>query len=127
MISDEKLKRISLVLALVGLVLIYVVVLLIEPQIVAVKDLDEKDVGKQVLLNGTILSYRTSDGHVFIEVTDGTGNITTVMFERAARNQKRVYDLKKGDKITVNGQVSVYKSEIEIIANSITFIKTSLK
>ena len=72
-----------------------------------------------MILNGTIASVNENNGNVFIGLQDGTGDIPVVMFERTARNQQ-VYELEKNDEIIVKGQVNIYKSELEIIANSIT-------
>lgn len=118
MIDDENLKRISLILAVIGIIMIYVVTLFIEPQQVSIKDLTENDVGKNVVVNGTIISYSINNENIFIKLTDGTGNITVVMFERTARGQL-VYDMKEGGFVSVAGKVNIYKSELEIVANSI--------
>lgn len=120
MISDTKLKKISLAVAIIGVGMIYAVTLLIGHQEMQIRAITEDDVGRRVAVNGTVETYRSSEGNVFIKLNDGTGNITVVMFERTARNQQDIYNLKKGDKITVEGQVNVYKNELEIISNSIT-------
>jgi DNA/RNA endonuclease YhcR with UshA esterase domain len=69
-----------------------------------------------VLINGTALSVSESNGNIFIKLSDGTGNLTVVMFERTARG---IEIPNEGDNITVTGQVNTYKGEVEIIANSI--------
>lgn len=120
MISDQKLTKISLFTALIGIVMIYVVTVFVGPQNMSIKDIKESDVGKQVTLNGTVFSMSENNGNVFIDLQDSTGNITVVMFERTARGQKNVYTLKNDDKIIVEGQVNVYKNELEIIANKIS-------
>lgn len=118
MISDEKLAKLSLVLAAAGIVSIYLSIALIGPQETAIGEIDTTDIGKQVSVAGTVNSFNTKDGNIFITLGDGTGNITIVMFERTARGQR--IELNEHDYIEVEGQVNVYKNELEIIANSIS-------
>ena len=120
MINDEKFVKISLSVALIGVIMIYFSAAFAGSQVSSIKDIRESDAGKQVRINGTIFSISENKGNLFIGLQDGTGNMTVVMFERTARDQKSVYALKEGDKIIVNGQVNVYKNELEIISNSIS-------
>ncbi len=117
MISDDKLKKISLLVTLFGMIMIYIVTL-VSPQQVLIRDIKESNAGKQVAINGTIADYRTSDGNLFLKVNDGTGIMYVVMFERTARNRD-VYLLKKNDIVLVEGQINIYKDGLEIVANSI--------
>ena len=117
MIKDEKLKIVSLAVALAGLALIFIVSAFTGPQSVEISGITENDAGRIVLVNGTINSYSTSNGNIFIDFGDDTGTINVVMFERTGRGH--AYSLKNGDNVTVTGQVSIYKNELEIIANSI--------
>lgn len=123
MISDEKLVKISLLIAILGVAMIYLSIALIGPQSIVIGDISKNDTGKQVTLSGTINSYGAANGNIFITLGDVTGNITVVMFERTARGQKEVYELKENELITVDGQINVYKNELEIIANKITLVQ----
>ncbi|MBS3051003.1 MAG: exodeoxyribonuclease VII large subunit [Candidatus Aenigmarchaeota archaeon] len=123
MISDEKLVKISLLIAILGVAMIYLSIALIGPQSIVIGDISKNDTGKQVTLSGTVNSYSIVNGNIFITLGDVTGNITVVMFERTARGQKEVYELKENELITVDGQINVYKNELEIIANKITLVQ----
>lgn len=116
MISDQKLGKMSLLIAVVGIIMIYASTILIGSAEMKIGNITGQDVGKNILVNGTVVSYNVNNGNIFIKLSDNTGNITVVMFERTARNQ----ELNNGDIILVEGQVNVYKSELEIIANSIS-------
>ena len=120
MIQDEKLARISLGLAVIGIAAIYLSVNLLGAERIDIGSVSIKDSGKQVLVSGVINSFGESGGNIFIDLEDETGSITVVMFERTGRGQKEVYGLQEGDNISVNGQISIYKSGLEIIANKIT-------
>lgn len=123
MMSDSQIKKISLTVVVAGLLLIFIAAALAGPRVMNIAAITDEDVGRQISVNGSILSYNTKDGHVFLTVTDGTGNIIVVMFERTARGAPDVYQLKRHDNVTVSGQVNIYKSELEIIANSITRVE----
>ena len=123
MITDEKLAKISLVLAVIGIIAIYLSITLPGPERLKIESIDEKDSGRLVSVNGTINSISASNGNIFIGLEDATGNITVVMFERTARGQK-VYELQENDSVVVDGQVGIYKSELEIIASKIENRKT---
>ncbi len=120
MISDKKLMRLSLLIALVGILMIFLAGQL-AVQSIPISRIKAGDTGKQVLLSGTVSEYRNSNGNIFFELSDGTGSITVVMFERTARN--KVLEFQDGQNVTVQGQVNLYKNELEIIANSITKVE----
>ncbi|HIG96788.1 MAG TPA: exodeoxyribonuclease VII large subunit [Candidatus Aenigmarchaeota archaeon] len=116
MISDQKLGKLALLIAIVGIIMIYISTLLLGSAEMKIGNITSRDVGKNVLVNGTITSYNVNNGNIFIRLSDDTGNMTVVMFERTSNGQK----LNNGDIILVEGQVNVYKSELEIIAKSIS-------
>ncbi|MFA4819491.1 MAG: OB-fold nucleic acid binding domain-containing protein [Candidatus Aenigmatarchaeota archaeon] len=117
MISDQKLGKLSLLITIIGIIMIYTSAVLIGSAEMKIGNITDHDVGKNVLVNGTIVSYNVNNGNIFIRLSDSTGNITVVMFERVARAQA---ELNNGDTILVEGQINVYKNELEIIAKSIS-------
>lgn len=119
MISDKNLGKLSLLAAIIGIVMIYVATIIAGPLAMKIGDITDRDAGKNVVVNGTVTSYNVNNGNIFIRLSDDTGNITVVMFEREARGQPK---LNSDDIIVVEGQVNIYKSELEIIAKSIRVI-----
>ncbi len=74
--------------------------------------------GQAVKVEGTVLSKFTSkDGHVFLKITDSSGELSVVAFKNY--NINGVNSLSKGDKVEVRGMVKEYKEELEIIAKEI--------
>ncbi|HLC67632.1 MAG TPA: OB-fold nucleic acid binding domain-containing protein [archaeon] len=108
--KDEKLVKLSLAVALAGIVALFMIILFIGPDMTTIGSLSEKDAGKHVVLNATVLTKSTSGNNVFMTIYDGTGNITAVVFNARVT-------VKSGDNVTVTGQVNVYKGELEIIAD----------
>ncbi len=120
MITDEQIRKISLVIAVIGIIGIAAFGQSAKPEKLAAANMTEETLGRVVEISGTIASYSTNDdGHVFITLADGTGKAKIVMFERTARTQKGVYDLRKGDNVIVKGKAALYRSELEIQADSI--------
>lgn len=122
MITDEQIQKIALAMAVIGIAGIVAVSQLTGPEKLAVNAVTDNKIGRVVELSGTIASYFSKDGHVFIDLQDETGIVQIVMFERTARGQKEVYELKKGDNVTVTGKVLLYRSEIEVQADAIKLI-----
>ena len=122
MITDNQIKRISFIIAVIGILGIAIASQFIDAEKLGIKDIDDSKLGRIVEVNGTISSYSTKDGHVFIDLTDGQNKVQVVMFERTARNQKSVYDLKKEYNVTVTGKVLLYHSDLEIQADIIKLI-----
>ncbi len=118
MISDKNLKILSLCISLIGIAVIYLVSVLTGNTVIKISEITDSDTGRHVVINGTVTSFTTSNGNIFMEINDNTGNIMVVMFERTARGQD-IYKFKENDAVLVNGQVNIYKDELEIIANSV--------
>lgn len=118
MISDKRLKIISLVVSLAGIFIIFLVSMFTGHAIVDIGSITEDDVGKYVMVNATIGGVSLNNGNLFIEIYDGTGKINAVMFERTARGMD-LYSFKEKDSVLVEGQVNTYKGKLEIIASSI--------
>ena len=91
-------------------------------QATQIGQITDRDDGKHVLVNGTVSGFRITNGNIFFKLGDGTGNITVVMFERAARSKNIAVG--DGDSAEVRGQINVYKSELEIIASSIVKVES---
>jgi aspartyl/asparaginyl-tRNA synthetase len=122
MLDDKTLMKISLVISIIGLVALFAVTQAIEPKAVEIRRIDDTMIGQTVEVAGKIDSFSAKDGNVFI-LLNGTGDtIKVVMFERDARSQGDVYDLKENYMVSVVGKVALYRTELEIVADSIKAI-----
>lgn len=111
----------SLAMAVAGLVALFIITLSIEPREITVSEISSELSGQVVVASGTISSYFSKEGNVFITLEDGA-SIKVVMFSRDAQKQPWVYDLRKGDSISVQGRVQLYKNELEIVAESVKVV-----
>lgn len=119
MITDEQIRKISFAIAVIGVAGIVLIGQYAVPEKITANMLTDEKIGKLVEISGTVFSVFSKDGNVFLGVADASGNVSVVMFERTARTQKSVYDLKKGDDVTVTGKVLLYRSELEVQADKI--------
>ena len=120
--KDKTLMKISLIISVVGLVALFVFVQFTEPSKVSISQISDSMLGQNVEVSGLIESFTTKNNNVFFTLDDGTGNISIVMFESIARKNPEVYALKDQIRVSVTGKISLYKSELELIASSLKLI-----
>ena len=109
--------KISLVLAIVGVVALFFVVESIKPRGVRIGEIGYSMVGETIIVNASVKDISSRGGHVFLKLFDGN-QIGAVMFERDARRQPEVYNLSENDFITVVGEVNDYRGDLEIVVKS---------
>lgn len=123
MITDEQIRKASLVIAIAGIAGMFAISLLSMPEKLKATKITEEKIGKLVETEGTVSSFSSRDGHVFVELADETGSIKIVMFERTARSQPDVYGIKEGQRAAAMGKVALYRSDIEIQADRIERVR----
>jgi len=110
MITDRTLIRISLTVAAVGIVVLFILVSLTEPQRISIAELKP---GENVLVSGTVADYKESKGTIFFTL-ENISSVNVVMFPPTTDVK-----IKDGDSVTVAGKVQYYRSEMEIVAKDI--------
>ncbi len=117
MISDRTLLRVSAAVFITGLLALFI--LSQEPKrIVFIKEINEKMIGEKVSVTG-IIENLLVENSLMMQLADENTNekIKIVMFDP----QQGVLDgFHDGDKVAVSGEISIYKGELEIIANKIS-------
>jgi len=106
--------KISITIAIIGIVALFFIVKYQQQNTVKISDLEQGQIER---ITGMINSvYVSKDGHTFLKVTDSSGEISVVAFKSSNID---VYDLEIGDQISVLGRVEEYKGSLEIIAKEI--------
>jgi DNA/RNA endonuclease YhcR with UshA esterase domain len=106
--------KISITVAIVGIIALFFIVKYQQQNTVKISDLEQGQIER---ITGMINSvYVSKDGHTFLKVTDSSGEISVVAFKSSNID---VYDLEIGDQISVLGRVEEYKGNLEIIAKEI--------
>lgn len=107
--------KISIVIAVIGIIALFLLTQYRNEKISKIEDLKLGQIGR---IEGMVNSvYVSKDRHVFLKVSDSTGDIDVVAFKSA--NIDLAYDLENGDTVSVLGKVDEYKGKNEIIAQEI--------
>lgn len=117
--NDSDLLKMSFGVATVGLVLLFIVSSYSTVSVVKISELSYDDTGSKVAVRGDVISVRThKDGHIFIEVDDGTGELTIAIFKNVAEklDTKAIECITNvGSEVEVAGEVTEYRERLEII------------
>lgn len=115
MISDDSLLKASVILSVTGIAALFALSFLLEPQKVTPDEITSEMIGNIVEVSGVVDEISIKEGNIFITL----GVMRIVMFKKQASRDPVVYDIENGNKITVRGKVSIYKGELEVIAEGI--------
>jgi DNA/RNA endonuclease YhcR with UshA esterase domain len=111
---------ISLLTSVIGLVLIYIAAINLEPKQIELKDITPELVGRSVSTKGEIVYRRTHDaGHLFLTISDDDTKITVPLFAGYLNTLKEVglteEDFYVGAEISVSGLVDEYQGQLQIV------------
>jgi len=107
--------KISITVAILGIVALFFLVRYNEQNTVKISELKQGQIER---ITGMVNSvYISKDSHTFLKVADTSGEISVIAFKSS--NIDEVYELEVGDQISVLGRVEEYKGKLEIIAKEI--------
>jgi len=122
MISDSSLQKVSLILAITGIIALLLISQGIEPRSVAIGDITSNLIGYQVSASGYVKDFYWHDGHFFATLSENREQIKIVMFERDAKKFPALSNVSKNSNLLVMGSVNEYEGELEIVAKEIKII-----
>ena len=119
---------ISLLTSVIGLVLIYIAAINLEPKQIELKDITPELVGRSVLTTGEIVYMRSHDaGHLFLTISDGDTEIAVPLFAGYLNTLKEVGlaedDFYVGAEISVSGLVDEYEGQLQVIPRRVNDVK----
>jgi len=111
---------ISLLTSVIGLVLIYIAAINLQPTRIELKDINSELVGRSVSTTGEIVYRREHDaGHLFLTISDDDTKIAVPLFAGYLSDLKEVGltedAFQEGIKISVSGLVDEYQGQLQII------------
>jgi DNA/RNA endonuclease YhcR with UshA esterase domain len=113
--DDSLLLGIAFFVSTAGLVALFFVSGQLQPTPMDISEIDLSHQGKRVATAGEITSLRFhQDGHIFLEISDGSKDLQAVIFEGAADGLSPAC-LKEGKMVEVVGRVEGYRGKPEII------------
>ena len=122
-IIDEKLLRIALITALIGIIGLIIFTPSIEVKKVSINDITRSMIDEKVSIQGVItdIVQSSSKTNYFLTISDGESQITLIVFEKqVAEISSRNLNIEdvKNKKVEVVGTITEYKSDLELILSS---------
>ncbi|MCK5063382.1 MAG: hypothetical protein KAR23_05640 [Candidatus Aenigmarchaeota archaeon] len=111
-ITSRELKRISLIISFIGIIILSYSAKTYSPEQTDIKDIDESLQGQYILVCGTVKNPREAGRNTFMQIEDSYRSIDVVFFER-------ISNIKDNNDICIKGIVEIYKGKIEILGKSI--------
>ena len=110
----EKLFKVALVGAVVGVFILYLVSTQLGLTEYKISEFDEVDKDEEIIINGIVSRVTNKDKVAFLEIAqEEIKAVTVVLFK------DREIDLSPGDLISVEGTIEEYKGKKEIIGNKV--------
>ena len=122
-ITDEKLLRIALITALIGIIGLIIFTPSIEVKKVSINDITRSMIDEKVSIQGVLtdIVQSSSKTNYFLTISDGESQITLIVFEKqVAEISSRNLNIEdfKNKKVEVVGTITEYKSDLELILSS---------
>lgn len=111
--QESALLRLAIVVAVIGLIALFVISATTELEVTNTYDIGRSDVNKDVRVIGTISSVKEFDKTLLLEVSQQKP-VTVVMFKDG-----RGRSFAAGDEVDITGQVKEYKGKMEIVAEKV--------
>jgi len=118
-LKESDLFKIALICSLVGIFLILFIVQKYEVPNFDISEIDKSMINDMVSVKGKINMLTETPGLYIINLEDSTGEITVVVFKEDE------LDLVVGEILDVEGEVTEYKNDVEIIAKQIKILNVN--
>ena len=122
-ITDDKLLRIALITALIGMIGLLIFTPTIEVKKVKIEDINRGMIDEEVSIDCVItdIAQSSTKSSYFLTINDGTGQMPVIIFEKQAAEIESVnFDIDgfENRKVEVTGKITEYNSELELILSN---------
>ncbi len=122
-ITDDKLLRIALITALIGIIGLLIFTPTIEVKKVKIEDINRGMIDEEVSIDCVItdIAQSSTKSSYFLTINDGTGQMPLIIFEKqAAEIESGNFDIDgfENRKVEVTGKITEYNSELELILSN---------
>ncbi|WP_178648628.1 OB-fold nucleic acid binding domain-containing protein [uncultured Methanobrevibacter sp.] len=129
-ITDDRILKVSLITALIGIVGLIIFTPSIEVKEVKIEEINKGMIDEEVAISGVVEEIKPSaSGETyFLKVNDGTGIIPVIVFNSAIvemEDSNLSIEMFKNKKVKINGKITEYNSKLELIlsdGSSITIV-----
>ena len=111
--NNTTLSKLSLIISLLGILLLLFISENINLEISKIDSITRNNLEQNVKINADVINVNKKDDLLFLKVKDETSEIDVVIFE------SNNLEINKGDKIEVQGKITLYKDNLEIIAKNV--------
>ena len=117
--EDSQIFKIALAMSIVGLMGMLFSVNMISPREIKINEINRGMLDEDVSLVGVVQNEKSSSSNTyFMELMDGTGKITVIVFESSAVDLEKVnmsVNSFKNRRVKVTGKISEYQGMMELI------------
>ncbi len=113
---EKTLLKISLITSLVGILILLIILDKIDISDSDIASINKTLIDKQVKIKGEITRTTETPGLYILNVKDNTGNIDIIIFKEDK------IELKKGDIVEIEGQITEYQDKLELIAKKVIIL-----
>ena len=119
-ITDERILKVSLITALIGIIGLIIFTPTIEVKEVKIVAIDKGMIDEEIAISGVVEEVKPSaSGETyFLKVNDGTGLISIIVFNSAVvelEDSNLSIEMFKEQKVKIKGKVTEYNSKLELI------------
>lgn len=118
----------SLFISVIGLALIYLATVNLEPQKIPIGEITADMEGRKIVIIGHLTEKREhEDGHLFLTLSNDKIDIQVPLFSDFMKslNQAGITknDFVVGDRVSVKGTLEIYKGRLQIIPKALDDVK----
>lgn len=109
-VTETDIYRACIILSIIGLGLIHLSQMYMEPEKVSIDEIDETWIGRTVEITGSINVESKTGSAAFLNIQDSTGSIPAVDFE----------DREYPDQASATGYIDMYEGRLQIVIENIS-------
>lgn len=109
--EDKTAFTASIILAVIGLGLMYASTNYLQPQKISINEIDESMIGEPVKVKGTVKDSFSTEKHLFFDL-ENKESIEIAMFNTERK-------VETGEQVEVTGDVSMYEGKLNIVAEDV--------
>ncbi len=114
--KEKTLLKVALLTSLVGILILLFILEKIDLSSSNIANITKDNLDEKIKIKAEVTKVTETPGLYILDVKDFTGSIKVVVFK------DEPLEIKQGDILEIEGQVTSYKDQVEIIAKKITVL-----
>lgn len=114
--NEKILLKLALGISILGLAMLFLLLNIIEPEEVSLRELQQKQINEYVTIKGIIKDIRSYDKVIYLDIAE-LQPITVIVFPDSKLR------LENNSEVTIDGQIQLYNGKKELIVNEIKKVK----